>query len=359
MRPKEVIHRFLASIGRPEATAQYVRLFQAEQRERFAFVMLTEAAFLDIGSVISDLGFLRGLELFPVLCVPSTALATKLEENLPESLPVKRCGLAAATEVANSGALPLLVATAERERRLAVATLESRKVVVLIGTSGLQPRGESVRSLVNLRTDYKELSAAPLPSEQLAVLREVEAVFGDCAHTFTVSITSAHDLLRELFTVKGAGTLIRRGTQVERFSSFGKLDQGRLAQLLHSAFGRAPTRTIFERPPLQVYLAEGYQGAAILDDAGLAPYLSKFAVDIRAQGEGIGGDLWRALCQDHGRFFWRSRPANPIAPWYAAKCDGLVRGSSWTTYWVGLSTSEIPAAVSFAESAPVDFGASR
>jgi acetylglutamate synthase len=208
-----------------------------------------------------------------------------------------------------------------------------------------------------LRTDYGPLvSAGGLDPEQATLLTEIRSLFAACEHTFTVSLTSAQDLLRELFTVKGAGTLVRRGTQVETVQTYQDLDQSRFAALLLSAFGREADPAVFARPALVIYLAAQYQGAAVLEAAPLAPYLSKFAVDIRAQGEGIGGDLWRALTRDHDRFFWRSRPDNPIAPWYASKCDGLVRGPKWTVYWRGLPTSEISQAVQLAEAAPVDFG---
>lgn len=357
MRPKEVIQRFLASMGRPDATKQYLELFQAERRERFAFVVVTASAFADCSSVVSDVGFLRGLELCPVLCVPSEDLATQLTLALPADVIATRCSTSNAAEVANTGDLPLLVASSEEERRAAIASLRSRKAIYLIGTSGLQPHGHRVRSLVNLRTDYADLAEeSALPPDQARLLSEIRNLFKACKHTLTVSVTSAQDLLRELFTVKGAGTLVRRGTQVERFESFGALEEDRFATLLSSAFGKAPAVQFFERSALAIYLAADYQGAAVLQEAPLAPYLSKFAVDIRAQGEGIGGDLWRALTSENARFFWRSRPNNPIAPWYASKCDGLMRNEAWTTYWVGLNASEIAEAVDYVQGAPLDFG---
>ncbi len=346
-------------MGRPEATEQYLRLFQAEQRERFAFVVITGSALVDSSNaVVDDLMLLAELELSPVLCLEEESLAALLQEKLPRGFPLQIASAEDAPRIAEAGKMPLLIARNHGERAAAFAHLKARKVVFLINQSGLQPKGQSVRSLINLRTDYDALvGASGLRQEQATLLTDVRDLFAQCPHTFTVSLTSAQDLLRELFTVKGAGTLVRRGTQVERIASFDDLAQARFATLLSSAFGTPPASAFFSRPPLVIFLADQYQGAAVLEEAPLAPYLSKFAVEIRAQGEGIGGDLWRALTNDHERFFWRSRPNNPIAPWYASKCDGLLRGDAWTVYWRGLDTSEIAAAVGYAQEAPIDFGA--
>ncbi|MCP4449520.1 MAG: hypothetical protein GY811_29930 [Myxococcales bacterium] len=345
-------------MGRPEATEQYLRLFRAEQRERFAFVVLTPAALTDSSNaVVADLDFLRELELIPVVCIDNSDHARALVAKLEGDFPIRECQIEDAATLAAEGTMPLIIAASESERRIAIARLRPRKVVFLIGQSGLQPEGQAVRSLINMRTDYASLvGTTGLRTEQASLLSEVRELFTASEHTFSVSLTSPQDLLRELFTVKGAGTLVRRGARVERLRSYEELEHGRFSTLLESAFGRAPTEAFFERAPLAVYLSSDYQGAAVMEPAPLAPYLSKFAVDIRAQGEGIGGDLWHALAADHDRFFWRSRPDNPIAPWYGNQCDGLVRCDGWTVFWRGLATSEIVEAVTYAHDAPIDLG---
>jgi acetylglutamate kinase len=357
MRPSEIVHRFLASIGRPEAVAQYLRIFQATSPERFALVFVSESVVQNSSSaLVTDLVFLHQLELTPVLCVEAEDQRDSLLAALPENFPVFSCQAHEVAAVAADGKIPVMIAADATARNSASETLEARKLIYLIDQSGLQPSGEAVRSLVNLRTDHAELSrTGVLSSEQQALLEEIRGLFAGSEHTFTVSVTSAQDLLRELFTLKGAGTLLRRGTEVQRLESYEALDRERFAGLLHSAFHRTPTDSFYERPVLRVFLAAEYRGAAVVEERGIAPYLSKFAVDLRAQGEGIGGDLWRALCADYGRFYWRSRPGNPIANWYANECEGLVRGAEWTVYWRGLGTGEIAEAVESANQAPVDF----
>ena len=171
---------------------------------------------------------------------------------------------------------------------------------------------------------------------------------------FTVAVTSPLNLLRELFTVKGAGTLLRRGARVERHSGWEGVDTPRLRDLLASSFGRGPSDAFFERTPGRVYLEEGYRGCAILVDTPLGAYLTKFAVLAEAQGEGIARDLWDALAADTAAVFWRSRRTNPISEWYTKLCDGLARLPDWTVYWKGLAPAEIPAVIEWAVGQPVD-----
>ena len=96
--------------------------------------------------------------------------------------------------------------------------------------------------------------------------------------------------------------------------AFSRLDRERLRALIASAFGRPPLDVFFERPISRVFLEDGYRGAAVVIDTPLGAYLTKFAVDSEAQGEGMGRDLWEALCAEHRVIFWRARPRTRSSP---------------------------------------------
>ena len=177
----------------------------------------------------------------------------------------------------------------------------------------------------------------------------------------SVAVVNPLQLLRELFTVGGAGTLIRKGSRIEKHAGLGAVDRGRLTLLLESAFGRPLVPGALEEGGLviaqseHVYLEENYLGAALVANTDIAPYLGKFAVDRQAQGEGIGGEIWTLLTRDFPAFFWRASPKNPIVPWYAKQCDGLVRLPDWHVYWRGLPPSKIESAIAYALAQPQSF----
>jgi len=391
----EVVLTFLESVGRRSEAELYLRLFRKLPKESFALIapggpVVREGG----GALVEQLHFLAELGLYAPLVLglfdPESAAAgaERLFKRLPSA------GLSPTLHDADE---PELVETLRRElrsERLPIVTflpdpnrglnerlaalaalahgLDTRKIVLLRRRGGIPARadrpiqlapGHTLSasggwvSVINLRTDREPLLAA----KRLAK-RDLELIEG--AHTLVravgmssllVSLTSPLNLLKELFTVKGAGTLIKAGTEILRRDSYAEVDTGRIRQLLEESFGRPLAPDFFEQPPLAVFFEASYRGAAILHSKPPAPYLTKFAVMPEAQGEGIGHDLWHALERDFPRIFWRARPENPIAAWYQAECDGMLRRPGWNIYFRGLEPEVIPELVVHAEAIPSDF----
>jgi acetylglutamate synthase len=164
--------------------------------------------------------------------------------------------------------------------------LRTRKLLFLHRPGGLRQGGILV-PIVNLGSDYGSLSASKdLSRKERALLGQSRRLILELVpHKLVIAITSPLNLLRELFTVKGAGTLLRRGTNIERKNGLPEVDTERLRTLLISSFGRSPTETFFDRDFARIYLEENYRGAAIIQATSLGGYLSKFAVGREAQGE--------------------------------------------------------------------------
>ena len=138
-----------------------------------------------------------------------------------------------------------------------------------------------------------------------------------------VTVVNPLQFLRELFTINGAGTLIRRGSRIDVHDGWQSVDPVRLRALFASAFGRDIRDDFFTRPIARTFVEENYRGAAVVAETAVAPYLTKFAVERQAQGDGLGSEIWSLVTRDYPAFFWRSRPENPITAWYVKQCDGL------------------------------------
>jgi acetylglutamate kinase len=210
---------------------------------------------------------------------------------------------------------------------------------------------------VNLSTDYEDLRrSGELAPRQLQILDDARRLILELApQRLLVSLTSPLNLLHELFTVKGAGTLLRRGAPIARHDGLLGVDLQRLRALLGGSFGKPPSQALFARAFAHVYLEQEYRGAAMVQRTALGGYLSKFAVTREAQGEGIGVDLWSALCSDYPTLIWRARRENPIRPWYERQCQGRFDAGEWTVYFRGLAPAQIAQAVDLALGQPVDF----
>jgi hypothetical protein len=384
----DIIHRFLESVGQKADVDLYLKLFRSQRKESFAIIaadaQIVRAA---LDPFHFDLRILAGLGLYPVVLVGllDARDADKqsqriLEWLLEDEVPAKVIGSGtdlpqeiqtSVRQTLEENTIPIVSLDAAKELAIddrfrllkaLAASLESRKVIFLSTSSGIEREGAPRISLVNLSADYERLlTTSDLPRRHASLLRHVKILLDQLPQRMSVAVVNPLHLLRELFTVSGAGTMIRKGSRIEKHSGLGAVDRGRLTELLESAFGRALIPGAMEDGGLvvaqaeHVYLEENYLGAALFGNTTIAPYLSKFAVNRQAQGEGIGGEIWSMVTRDFPTFFWRARPSNPIVPFYAKQCDGLVRFPDWHVYWRGLAPDKIQPAIEYSLALPRAF----
>lgn len=394
----ETVLTFLESVGRRSEAELYLGLFRKLPRESFALIAVGGPVVRDVaGSLAEQLRFLADLGLVaPVVLglLDSETAAAPHAERLLKRLSV--AGLEAAIHDADrhdlaeilrgelrAERIPVVVfagATTPEQRlakvRSVAGALDTRKLVFLRRRGGLGGPAErpielspghvleidhGTINVINLRTDRQALLAAKkLRKDDVELLERVRVLLepdgpGEPAG-FLVSIASPLNLLKELFTVKGAGTLIKTGSSIECYSSYDGLDRDRLRALIELSFGRPLAQGFFEQSPLAVYVEAAYRGVLVLHDAPFAPFLTKFAVEPVARGEGIGQDLWQAAVRDHPALYWRSRPDNPVSVFYQRVCDGMQRVADWHVFWRGVPPNAVASLIDDAVSRPRDFG---
>lgn len=372
MEPADVVLRFLESVGSRRESDFYLALFRAGEPERFAAISVDANVARHAGEAVAlDLRFLAALGLYPVVVLGVFESTEAMEQATRLGRRLEKAGVRAvligsdepdlmerAAAAARAQTIPIVVfpvAASARFEMLGalIAALRTRKLIFLHRPGGLRQGGELL-PLVNLTVDAAALAhSKELSRKERALVDESRQLVERTPHRLSVAITSPLNLFRELFTIKGAGTLLRRGALIER-RRFAELDRERLRALLTRSFGRPPVDDFFGRDIAWGYVEEGYRGAALVHETPLGAYLSKFAVDAEAQGEGIGRDLWQALTADYARIFWRARPENDVGAWYVKLCDGLMRFPEWHVYWKGLPPSDVAAAVEWALQQPVD-----
>ena len=357
---------FLDSLGRREEYEYYLRKFQSAPGTCFAAIAPDELSVQEsLEAIEFDLRFLLRLELLPLLvltgdsALPATAA---LQSNFPnlETVNASRSDQwveTLATLVRDARPpLPLLVLLAPD--RVPQELLERLIPDLVRRVQWLRAKGPLRDTMgrqvaVHLLQGLNDHELDPADRED-PVLKFAESVLPRVP-TVHISVASPLDLLAELFTVRGKGTVIRRGSTIRRVSSVGFLDMDRLRSLLDEAFGRPLVRFDSLVQASDIYIEENYRGAALLESHPAGMYLSKFAVGTQARGEGLAQELWSHLRRDHVALFWRSRPDNPINGWYDQQADGRVRDVRWHIFWRGIRTTDIPAIIEYCRQRPEDF----
>lgn len=383
--------QFLGSLGQRSEAELYLRIFQALPPEEFALLVPSVAVLHErSGTLAEQIRFLRDMDLSPSVVLdaldpPDDGATAHFYSALLEA------GLEAVELCVDSGtvltketlAVPLgenqvLVVRLSRGEGARLVELASAlspyKTLFLRDAGGLGPHQTQAIEVspghvlqmtpsgiatINLRSDAEELLRSRLLSQEESLLFErarqiLSGPTGERARA-TVSVASPLAILRELFTVSGEGTLIKRGAAITAHTGWAGVDVARVKELLEIAFGRSVTAGFFDRVPLQVYLEDEYRGMALVEAGEHASFLSKFAVLPVARGEGLGQDLWWSLSKLTPSLYWRSRTENPINSWYRNVCDGMHRAGRWIVFWRGVSAERVPELVADAVSRPDDF----
>jgi len=256
----------------------------------------------------------------------------------PISAAIRSGHLAILSPLGETAGGQLLNVNADLAARELAREIEPFKIVYLTETGGLLDDHGQVVSSVNLTEEYGHLMEQDwLHSGMRVKIREIKQLLDDLPWSSSVSITRPEHLARELFTHRGSGTLVRRGEEIHTLRESSDLDTEALAELLESSFEKRLVDDYYARKDFdRFYVADSYRAAAVVTDEGGVPYLDKFGVTKQAQGEGLGGPIWRRLKDDYDTLYWRSRVENPINDWYFDQSGGSYRDDPWVVFWYGL-----------------------
>lgn len=220
--------------------------------------------------------------------------------------------------------------------------LQPLKVMKINLKGGFVDEDGHVIPNINLPVDLETVAEKPwyTPEIKTRISRISDLLYQLPSHS-SVVITSVDKMLQELFTHRGSGTFFKITEPIHSYHKLDDVDQHRLHNLLLKAFGRTLKDGYFNMIQERLhtlYLSEDYSAAAIiLSEENIdVPYLDKFAVSQKAQGEGTGEMLWACVRQDFKQLFWRSRGDNPINPWYFKKSEGSWSNGKWTVFWYGI-----------------------
>ncbi len=368
------VMRSLMAVGTEREAKFYTNIFQSLDPERFALIVIDPRCLARplLEALISDLKILSNLGLTPILVVgalhadrtnvgiQSQRLCQALDKAKVKMAKLNCASYQFISEVkkqAKSGHFVVLEMTEYKvgmDLQKIADRLKPAKIVFLQPSGGFQVGGKRL-AVVNLDSPDNFPTKDALSTGQQKLIEIVKLMIGSSDYKCTYVIVSPLNLLSELFTVRGAGTMLRRGAKVKCYKSYKGVGKRALKDAIETAFDRVLLPDYLRRPISKICLEENLRGGAIVTELEGMSYLSKFWVSQEAQGEGIARDIWQVLRNDTPAFFWRSRNDNPFNNWYMKMCEGMQVSGDWRVFWVGLQASEIPSAVLAAANFAQDF----
>ncbi len=371
---RELVLRSLIAVSEAREAEFYAQLFQNQAPEQFAMIVVGSRCLVNPlrKSLISDLKILSNLDLTPLLVVgalyDNTSLiaydAQKLAKEMEAAGIVYDKLNCASYQLAGQvrkstkmGKIPILELSHPNQGLDLdglIDTFRPGKVIFLKPSGGLVENGKRITVLKI--DDIPKVLASPSTSPgQARTLELIQSNAQTVNYPITYVLASPLNLLSELFTVKGAGTLIRRNAKIISGRSYTKFQPRKISASIESAFGKPLKPDFMQRKPSFVFMEENYRGGAIFFHKGGAAYMSKFWVTREAQGEGIAKDIWDSINQQIRSFYWRSRGQNQFNEWYMRVCDGMQISGDWRVFWRGLQAENIARAIEAASQAPIDF----
>ena len=268
---------------------------------------------------------------------------------------IQRVDLEAVRDAVQRGILPVVACLGESPTgqvmninadiaaRELIWEVKPHKIIFLTGTGGLLDESGRIISAISLRTDYEWLVEQDwVHSGMLLKLEQISQLLSGLPESASVSITSVGSLAKELFTHRGAGTLIRVGEEIIEHQAFSPGLKAQATRLLEQSFERTLKPDYFEDLPVECILGSESNGAMaiVLNGVDGVPYLDKFAVTPEAQGAGLGAAVWQALVHRCPQLYWRSRTGNPVTSWYFEQAETSFTEDGWVAFSIGIEDFE-------------------
>ncbi|KZW00776.1 acetylglutamate kinase ARG6 [Exidia glandulosa HHB12029] len=258
-----------------------------------------------------------------------------------------------------AGALPILTSLAESPEGQILNVnadiaagelakeLEPLKIVFVNEKGGLF-HGVTGKKLdvINLDEEYDLLMKEPWVKYGTKLkIREIKELLDHLPRSSSVAIISADMLQKELFTDSGAGTLIRRGYKLFKYSSIDGIGPDRLRQVIHDrdpdvlsgVSSVSGALSSIAQTPHTIYADEALDAVAVVshpeNEVAVMTHLlpSKHGVL-----NSVVDNVFSAIKKDHRKLFWTARAEDENRTWHFERADGSFTRAGRSLFWYGV-----------------------
>lgn len=236
-----------------------------------------------------------------------------------------------------------------------VRQLKPHKYVSLTGPGGVWDEHGKIISYMHPEEVEELIEEGTINGDMAKKVKEMMKLFEDPNLDLDdIVIAWPENLIRELFTHEGAGTLLTREKELTRYEA-GEFNQAKVREVIEVAFSNGSyfaklDDDYFEQPDISHVLVtpQRYGAVGVVRDRGNFNYLCKIAATPEFRGRGLSTDIINQAASDGKPLFWRARveeqdPVNIILrDSYSNKCDQEFEvtskeGKQWVVYAKGIA----------------------
>lgn len=228
------------------------------------------------------------------------------------------------------------------------------KIVYLSEKGGIYDKETNkLIEAINLDEEYHEYMKKPwVIHGTRSKIRDIKTLLDDLPRSSSVAIIHPESLERELFTHSGAGTLIRRGTKLQRANSLSEFeDVGKLKQTLVRDREGLDSMAVVNRyleslqsRPFRAYYDENMEALAIVlpptDTSNSLAHLATLTMTRSAWLSNIADNVFQNLKRDFPKLAWTVKQDDENLTWFSEKADGSIARRGEVLFWYGIESPE-------------------
>ncbi|CAF9906524.1 MAG: hypothetical protein GOMPHAMPRED_004766 [Gomphillus americanus] len=265
----------------------------------------------------------------------------------------------------HAGCLPILTSTAEHENGQILnvnadvaagelaRVLKPLKVIYLSEKGGLfyGDTGKKI-SEINLDIEYDHLMTQPWVKYGTRLkIKEIKKLLDDLPRTSSVAIIHPEDLQEELFTDRGAGTLIKRGNKIKIATTISEIDdiEAFKKALVRGRDGQEAEKLVqtyiehLQGTKFKAYFDDNFEVVAIVilsQDGSSMAHLGTLSITRNGWLTNIADEVFTSIKIDQPKLFWTVKHSDENLPWFWDKSDGSLLKNGEVLFFYGATSLE-------------------
>lgn len=356
---KHTLHSFFERTAHSKDANEFLLRFHSIPEDQFLLIIPSFNDTQEIDTFIGEIKYLIQLELYPSFYLSDHFLSKEVLLHLNTKL----------NSLYSKKALKII--TEEESTNIQALISYAKKVnfyKILICGAPVKNDDQSTINRIYLNNFQRESKL------NIKQLEWIQAFLDNAGYEQPIQITEPNKVLQELFTHKGAGTLVSLGYHFSHTQP-QNLDQNKAKHLIEEGFSRTLKSDYFsqiEQDKALICIEKEYRGILTYINVEDFYYLDKVVVSPQYFGQGLGSLLLdelleqlRSISKNHPSLIWRAKKDNPFLNQYAKlvhenshaykQLNTIMSDENYVYHIVGLEQDKWDFALKYMQNRPNSF----